>query len=136
MAEQLKAIGMEVVIQSMDWPAIVSARARPAGWHLLPGRLGTGPWLGEPTLSIGGLVSPTPAMHVRDDVLVGLNQQMENEPTAQARLDAWFKAQERIADQVLMLKVGDYGHSQILSRRIQNFTPFRTARLWNVWLAA
>ena len=45
-------------------------------------------------------------------------------------------AQERIADQVLTLKVGDYGHSQILSKRIQNFTPFRTARLWNTWFAA
>lgn len=136
MAEQLKAIGMEVTIQSMDWPAIVSARARPAGWHLLPGRLGTGPWLGEPTLSIGGLVSPTPSMHVRDDTLIALSREMENNPTAEGRLDAWLRAQERIADQVLMLKVGDYGHSQILSRRIQNFTPFRTARLWNVWFAA
>lgn len=136
MAEQLKAIGMEVRIQSMDWPAIVSARARPAGWHLLPGRLGTGPWLGEPTLAIGGLVGPTPSMHVRDETLNALAVEMETASTAAARNEAWFRAQDRIADQVLMLKVGDYGHSQILSQRIANFTPFRTARLWNTWFAA
>lgn len=136
MAEQLKAIGMQVTIQAMDWPAIVSARARPAGWHLLPGRLGTGPWLGEPILSIGGMIGPTPAMHVKDETLNALATEMQNNPTEQGRLDAWFRAQERIADQVLTLKVGDYGHSQILSKRIQNFTPFRTARLWNTWFAA
>ncbi len=135
MAEQLKGIGMDIRIQSMDWPAIVSARARPAGWHLLPGRLGTGPWLGEPTLAIGGLIGPNPSMHVRDDTLNALARRMEDEPTEAARLAAWFSAQERIADQVSTIKVGDYGHSQILSVRVTNFVPFRTARLWNTWFA-
>ena len=37
-------------------------------------------------------------------------------------------------EQVLYIKCGDYGHSQILSEKIQGFVPFRTARLWNVWL--
>ncbi|WP_374298185.1 hypothetical protein [Sphingomonas sp.] len=82
------------------------------------------------------MIGPAPAMHVKDETLNALATEMQNNPTEQGRLDAWFRAQERIADQVLTLKVGDYGHSQILSKRIQNFTPFRTARLWNTWFAA
>jgi peptide/nickel transport system substrate-binding protein len=136
MAEQLKAIGVDARIQSMDWPAIVSARARPQGWHLLPGRLGTGPWLGEPTLAIGGLIGPTPAMHVQDPTLNALARRMEEEPTEQGRIAAWFEAQERVSDQAWQLKVGDYGHSQILASTVQNFVPFRTARLWNTWFSS
>ena len=69
MAEQLKAIGLNITIQSMDWPAIVALRSRPAGWHLLPGRLGTGPWLGDPLLSIGSFIGPTPGNHFKDEQL-------------------------------------------------------------------
>jgi len=133
MAEQLKAIGMEVRIQSMDWPAVVALRARPQGWHLLPGRLGTGPWLGDPLLAIGGLTGPTPGTHVQDAPLNALARDMEMLPTEEGRRAAWFRAQERIAEQVLTIKVGDYGHSQMLAVKIENFLPFRTARLWNVW---
>ncbi len=133
MSEQLKAIGINVTIQSMDWPAIVALRSRPAGWHLLPGRLGTGPWLGDPLLSIGGLIGPTPGNHFKDPELYAMAEQMEKLPSAEGRREAWFKAHERLNDQVLTIKMGDYGHSQILASKVQGFTPFRTARLWNVW---
>jgi hypothetical protein len=36
----------------------------------------------------------------------------------------------------MFIKCGDYGHSQILSARIQGFEAFRTARMWNVWFGA
>jgi len=134
MAEQLKAIGLNITIQSMDWPAIVALRSRPAGWHLLPGRLGTGPWLGDPLLSIGSFIGPTPGNHFKDEQLYALAKQMEDSTSPEARREAWFKAHERINDQALSLKIGDYGHSQILASKVQGFTPFRTARLWNVWL--
>ncbi len=133
MSEQLKAIGMNVAIQSMDWPAIVALRSRPQGWHLLPGRLGTGPWLGDTLISIASWIGPSPANHVKDEPLYALAVEMENSPSAEVRREAGFKAQERMNDQVLYIKCGDYGHSQILSERIQGFEPFRTARLWNVW---
>jgi peptide/nickel transport system substrate-binding protein len=136
MSEQLKAIGLNVAIQSMDWPAIVALRSRPQGWHLLPGRLGTGPWLGDPLISIAGWIGPTPASHFKDDTLYALAQEMENSPSAEVRLEAAMKAQERLNEQVMFIKCGDYGHSQILSARIQGFEPFRTARMWNVWFGS
>lgn len=133
MSEQLKAIGMNVAIQSMDWPAIVALRSRPQGWHLLPGRLGTGPWLGDALIAIASWIGPSPANHAKDEPLYALAVEMENSPSAEVRREAGFKAQERMNEQVLYIKCGDYGHSQILSERIQGFEPFRTARLWNVW---
>src|SRR5262245_5475337 len=133
MSEQLKALGMNVAIQSMDWPAVVSLRARPAGWHLLPGRLGTGPWLGDALIAIASWIGPTPANHFKDEPLYALAEEMEKNPSEEARREAGMKAQERMNEQALYIKVGDYGHSQILSNRVQGFTTFRTARLWGVW---
>ena len=133
-SEQLKAIGMNVQLKSMDWPAVVALRSRPDGWHLNPGFFGTGPWLGDPLISIASLIGPIPGNHFKDGPLYDYAHDMENLPTAEGRLQAWFKAQDRIIDQVLMIKLGDMGHSQMLSNKIQGFTKFRTARLWNVWL--
>lgn len=136
MSEQLKAIGLNVAIQSMDWPAIVALRSRPQGWHLLPGRLGTGPWLGDPLISIAGFIGPTPGNHFKDEPLYALAQAMENSPSAEMRREAGIKAQERLNEQAMFIKCGDYGHSQILSTRIQGFEAFRTARMWNVWFGS
>jgi peptide/nickel transport system substrate-binding protein len=134
MSEQLKAVGMNVQLSSMDWPAIVALRSRPQGWHLNPGFFGTGPWLGDPLISIASLIGPIPGNHFKDEPLYGFARDMENLPTAEGRLAAWFKAQDRIIDQVLMLKLGDIGHSQMLSTKIKGFEKFRTARMWNVWV--
>ncbi len=133
MSEQLKAIGVSVRIQSMDWPAIVALRARPAGWHLLPGRLGTGPWLGDPLIAIASWIGQAPGNHFKDPELYALADEMEKNPSEEARREAGFKAQVRMNEQVLYIKCGDYGHSQVLANKVQGFTPFRTARLWNVW---
>lgn len=133
-SEQLKAIGMNVQLRSMDWPAIVALRSRPDGWHLNPGFFGTGPWLGDPLISIASLIGPTPGNNFKDEPLYAFARDMENLTTAEGRLQAWFKAQDRIIDQVLMLKLGDMGHSQMLSSKIKGFDKFRTARMWNVWV--
>ncbi len=133
-SEQLKAIGMKVELKSMDWPAVVALRSRMDGWHLNPGFFGTGPWLGDPLISIASLIGPTPGNNFKDGPLYGFARDMEELPTAEGRLQAWFKAQDRIIDQVLMIKLGDMGQSQMMTTKINGFDKFRTARLWNVWL--
>jgi peptide/nickel transport system substrate-binding protein len=135
MAEQLKAVGINVEIETMDWPAVVARRREKAGWSLNPGQFGTGPWLGDPVLSISTLGSPTSSNNAEDPALRALVREMELNPDEQARADAWFKAQQHIIDNLLMIKLGDTGQTQVLSRDLVGFAPFRTSRLWGVGFA-
>jgi len=134
-SEELKSIGIATEINSMDWPAVVSLRAKKTGWHLNPGQFGTGPWLGDPVLSIGDLGGPTSPNNAQDPELVALVRAMQLEPTPEKRKQAWLEAQRRIIDQALMIKLGDIGQSQAKSKRVAGFAPFRTTRLWGVGFA-
>ena len=123
-----------IPVRGNKGPAVVALRSRMDGWHLNPGFFGTGPWLGDPLISIASLIGPTPGNNFKDGPLYGFARDMEELPTAEGRLQAWFKAQDRIIDQVLMIKLGDMGQSQMMTTKIKGFDKFRTARLWNVWL--
>lgn len=135
MSEQLKSIGIATAINSMDWPAVVALRAKKTGWHLNPGQFGTGPWLGDPVLSIGDLGGPTSPNNAQDPDLVALVRDMQLQSTSELRKQAWIKAQQHILDQMLMLKLGDVGQTQVQSTKLTGFAPFRTTRLWGVGFA-
>ncbi|CAH1662359.1 ABC transporter substrate-binding protein [Chelatococcus asaccharovorans] len=134
-SEQLKSIGIKTQIETMDWPAVVALRVKKTGWSLNPGQFGTGPWLGDPVLSIGDLGGKTSANNVEDPVLAQMVADMQLKPTAEERKEAWYKAQQHIIDNVLSIKLGDIGQTQVRSNKVVGFTPFRTTRLWGVSFA-
>ena len=134
-SEQLKSIGIKTQIETMDWPAVVALRAKKAGWSLNPGQFGTGPWLGDPVLSIGDLGGKTSSNNAEDPVLAKMVADMQLKPTAEERKAAWHQAQQHIIDNVLSIKLGDIGQTQVRSNKVVGFTPFRTTRLWGVSFA-
>ncbi len=131
-AEQWKAIGIDAQIDVMDWPAVVARRVEPQGWHVYPGQFGTGPWLGDPVLSIGSTGTANSGNHREDPHLVSLVADMQYKPTPEERHAAWLEAQQYMLDEILQIKLGDVGQTQAASRSIAGFAPFRTTRLWNV----
>lgn len=135
LSEQLKAVGINVQIDAMDWPALVAKRGKPEGWHLYPAQFGTGPWLGDPVLSVGALGTATSPNHHQDPSFVSLVKDMQTKPTQEERRDAWLKVQKHMVDQLLAIKLGDIGQSQAHSRKLAGYVPFRTTRLWNVHFA-
>lgn len=135
LAEQLKAVGINAQIDAMDWPALVEKRGKPEGWHLYPAQFGTGPWLGDPVLSVGALGTAASPNHHEDPLLVGLVKDMQLKSTPEERHEAWLKAQQYIVDELLAIKLGDIGQSQAHNRKLVGYVPFRTTRLWNVHFA-
>lgn len=135
-SEHLRAIGVNSRIETMDWPAVVQRRGQNEGWDLNPGLFGTGPWLGDPVLSVGSLGTASSSNRAEDPELRGHVSRMQNEPTPEARLAAWFDAQQRILDELLVFKLGDIGENQAARSTLQGFAAFRTSRLWGVTLDA
>jgi hypothetical protein len=51
------------------------------------------------------------------------------------RKDAWAQIQQRMADQVYILKLGDQGFKLGMTRSLVGFKPYQGAhRFWDVWL--
>lgn len=135
MAEHLKAVGINVEIETMDWPAVVARRREKTGWSLNPGQFGTGPWLGDPLLSVSTLGSASSPNNVEDPALRALVNDMALNTNEAGRAAAWYEAQQHIIDNLLTIKLGDSGQTQVLASNVAGFAPFRTSRLWGVGFA-
>ncbi len=134
LVEQMKQIGFKVRMDPVDLPT-GAARQRKAdgGWHLSFTGLGTGPSVG-PFAAINLMVGPDNLNHRQDMEFDKLYSDMLTGATLDERKAIFAKAQERLYEQVKMLKMGDLTKVQAARSNLKGFIPYRIPRLWNVWI--
>ncbi|NJO22426.1 MAG: ABC transporter substrate-binding protein [Sphingomonadales bacterium] len=140
MSEQLKAIGMNVELLVLDWPASVQKQQNkvdPSGWNFFYTGYGT-------NTSLGGLAAMRfhappfntyrPKGDVPDAEFAKFFSEITDGKTLEERKAAFARAQQRMLDQVLALPFGTLTKVQAVRTNVENFRPFRIPRMSNVWL--
>jgi len=134
MADQLKAIGMNVRLEVSDWPTSVAKYRSGEGYNFFFTGNGTGPSIG-PRGATKMLVPPANVIHAQEDdpELLAAWKDMNEAPTLEERKEAFARMQARIYDQVYLLKLGDLTKVQAARADVKGFKPYRIPRFWNVW---
>lgn len=138
MSEQLKAVGMNVELLVLDWPASVQKQQNTIeGWNFFYTGYGT-------NTSLGGIAALRfhappyntyrPKNNEPDAEFVKAFNEIANGKTLEERQAAFAKAQARMLDQVLALPFGTLTKIQAVRTNVENFRPFRIPRMSNVWL--
>jgi peptide/nickel transport system substrate-binding protein len=133
MAEQMKALGLNVKVEVSDWPTQRQKRENPKAWNFYFTGWGTGPSVGA-AAAIVDVVPPTNQQNSPGDpVLVQAYEDLVNKPSLEERKAAFARAQARIYEQVHAVKFGDLTKVQGARAHVKGFKPFRIPRMWNVW---
>src|SRR6185436_18264312 len=123
-SEQLKALGINVKLDVLDWPTMAAKALTSEGWNLATSGFAIQPFVG-PYSYLKLFWGPAHVGRVQNDAV--LNQA--------DRKDAWAQIQQRMADQVYILKLGDQGFKLGMTRSLVGFKPYQGAhRFWDVWL--
>lgn len=134
MAEQLRAIGMNVRMVVSDWPTHTKIRNDRNAYHFSHSAKFFNQWIDSPANYLQEWSGAKPAHFVPDPVLTALVDEMRTLPTPQARKAAFDKAQRHFFQQVIALTLGDRGQVQATRRNVKGFMPSVTMRFWNVSL--
>lgn len=138
MSEQLKAIGINVELQVLDWPASVQRQQNTIeDWNFFFTGYGTNTSLG----GVAALRFHAPPFNTYkpknkepDVEFVKYFNEVTNGKTLDERKAAFARAQARMLDQVLALPFGTLTKVQAVRTNVENFRPFRIPRMSNVWL--
>ncbi|MFO1351689.1 MAG: ABC transporter substrate-binding protein [Gammaproteobacteria bacterium] len=130
--EQLKAIGMNVKINVVDWPTAMAARTKPEGWNAWTLMMGIEPYEG-PYGVAGVFVGEKNFQLARDEVLETFNQALNTGADLAARKQAFADFQKRLYEQFYAVKIGDVGIYQATRANVMNYKPYRIPRMWDVW---
>jgi peptide/nickel transport system substrate-binding protein len=133
-SEQMKAIGLNVKLNVMDWPGMNARGHQPKGWNMYTTAFAIQPLLGpfefHKFFTGPGNYSFAPPDKVIEDAFARLAAAK----TVEERSAAWWTVESRVNEQVIELKIGDLGIRQASSAKLRNFTPFDALRLWDDWL--
>lgn len=134
MAEQLKAVGITVKLDVLDWPTMAAKANTAEGWNLATSGFAIQPFVG-PYSFLKLFWGPTHVGRVASDPVLDQGWTRFNTSLRQAdRKEAWGQIQQRMAEQVYILKFGDSGMKLGLARNVVGFKPYQGAhRFWNVW---
>jgi peptide/nickel transport system substrate-binding protein len=133
-SEQLRAIGMKVKLNVMDWPTVMATRAKPEGWNLWPLMMGIEPYEG-PYNVVGFFAGRQTVQIKQDPVIEDANAKLASELKLDDRRAAVKQFQNRIYDQAIAVKVGDVGIVQATRANVMNYAPYRIPRMWDCWFA-
>lgn len=128
-AEYLKAAGINVDLQVVDWATLTQRRADPTLWDIY---ISHSPFLPEPAL-IGALSTSapgnwdTPARKVAVDAF-----NAETDP--KKRIALWADVQKVIYAEAPIIKIGDFNALSAKSPKLEHFTPAPWPYFWNVSL--
>lgn len=128
-AEYLKAAGLAVQLDVVDWATLVQRRAEPALWDIF---ITHSPFLPDPAL-----IAPLPASYpgwwaseAKDKLVVELNTEMDPEK----RVAIWSDIQKLIYDEAPFYKVGDFNALSAKSPKLGGFTASAWPYFWNAHL--
>ncbi len=132
--EQLKAIGINTVINQVDWPTALNLRMQDEGWNGWTLQMGIEPYLG-PVGLIATLASPARPHFVKPDPeLDALYLELTKGATVEERQETFKKIQAHLYEMFAIVKVGDSGLMQATRSNVEGFVPFRFPRVYDVWL--
>ena len=134
-SEQLKALGVNVKLDVLDWPTMAAKALTSEGWNLATSGFAIQPFVG-PYSYLKLFWGPAHVGRVASDP--GLDQawtRFNSSLKQSERKEAWTQIQQRMADQVYILKLGDQGAKLGMTRSLVGFKPYQGAhRFWDVWL--
>lgn len=132
MAEQMRAVGMNVRMVVSDWPTHTKIRNDRNAYHLSHSAKFFNQWIDAPATYLQEWAGDKPAHFTPDPVLTDLVGQMRGLPSFAERKAAFDKAQRHFFEQVIALTLGDRGQLQATRRSVKGFQPSVTMRFWNV----
>ncbi|MBN8901515.1 MAG: hypothetical protein BGP06_11745 [Rhizobiales bacterium 65-9] len=135
MSEQLKAVGMKVRLDVMDWPGANARRNDPTTHNLFSTAYAIQPLLGP--FQYQRLVSGAGnwSFYKEDEDMETAWRRLLAATSAADQKKAWQDIETRLNSQVYQLKMGDRSVKQAAKASIQNFKPYDGVRLWDIWKA-
>ncbi|MWP39260.1 ABC transporter substrate-binding protein [Rhodobacter sphaeroides] len=133
-AEQLRAIGVNVVINQVDWPTALQIRLQDTGWSAWTLTMGIEPYLGPEAL-ISTFTGPATHFRKADPELDALYAELVDTADLTARKAVFARIQQRLDTFAPVIKLGETGLMQASSAKVEGFRPFRFPRVYNVWFA-
>ncbi len=131
-AEQLNDIGIPATVLANDHAAYASSRDTGRGWNLAVCGHGIEPFLGA-TAWNRLFQGPNNTPQVDDPEFEAAWQTVLTEADLEARKLAYREVEEMLHSRVYVIKLGDVGIMQPATADLQNFKPWRTPRMWDVW---
>ncbi len=131
LSEHLKAAGMNVEVQPVDWNKNSNDRmSGEGGWNISLTNFCSQPLLGPQQWR--PFILTIPQMR-GDTVLEDAYRRVFESLDLPGRQKAWAEVQQRVFDQAYFLKVGDYGAINIASPKVHDLTAWYNIRFWGVW---
>lgn len=130
--QRLAQIGVNVDIKVTDWPTAVKIGWSPQGWNLFAHGFGIQPFEGPGTVMsawAGGQLHQKP-----DAEIDRLYAEYSGELNADKGKALFASFQKHMIDDVIAIKVGNYGLFQVGTAKLRNFEPYRIPRMWGVSL--
>jgi peptide/nickel transport system substrate-binding protein len=131
-AQQLRAVGMQVKLNVMDWPTAMSTHNKADAWNLWPVMMGFLP--ADPYTEFGFFTGPSPMQLKPDAGLEEAQVKLANALSREEQIAAVKQFQMRMYEQVICIKCGDVGIVQATRANIVNYAPYRIPRMWDCWL--
>ncbi|CAH1650060.1 Peptide/nickel transport system substrate-binding protein [Hyphomicrobiales bacterium] len=133
MAEQLKAAGMKIRLDVLDWPGANARRNDPTTHNLFSTAYAIQPLLGP--FQYQRLVSGSSnwSFYKDDAAMEDAWVKLLAATTKQEQKAAWQTIETHINSQVQQLKIGDRNIKQATKSSIANFVPYDGIRLWDIW---
>jgi peptide/nickel transport system substrate-binding protein len=137
-SEQLKAVGINVKLDVVDWPTSVQRQEKErTGWNFFFTGYGTQPALGA-LATMKFFAPPASVYYPKDNVadpdIVAAYNDMLTLPDAAARQEAFVRMQKTILERVYAVPFGSLTKVQAVRSNVKNFKPFRIPRFSNVWI--
>lgn len=132
-AEQLRAIGVNVAINQVDWPTALQIRLQNTGWNAWTLTMGIEPYLGPEAL-MSTFTGASTHFRKPDAEIDALYAELLTTADIAKRKEIFAKIQQRMYDAAAVLKLGETGMMQASKAEVAGFKPFRFPRVYNVWL--
>ena len=133
LSEQLKAVGMNAVVDVVDWTTNASNMQKgTGGWNVSTTSFCSNPLLGPQQWQT--MIYNFP--HVKnDEVLDKAYGKFYTSMALEDRKAAWTTIEKQVLEQAYMIKISDRGNTRAFSKtKVVGMTPFNINRFWNVWL--
>jgi len=131
-AEQLNNLGINAVINQVDWPTALNLRMEDTGWNGWTLQMGIEPYLG-PVGLVATLSGERPHSVKGDARMDALYEELISGETVEARKETFAKIQTRLYELFAVVKLGETGLMQAARSNVKDYEPFRFTRMYNVW---
>jgi len=133
-AEQLRNVGINAVINQVDWPTALNVRLQDQGWNGWTLNMGIEPYSG-PVAVVATLASPArPHFVVPDPEVDALYQELITGATVEERAETFTRIQARLYEIYASIKLGDFGIMHAGRANVKGFVPYRFPRVYDVWI--